>query len=106
MTKLKVGDTAGVGCMVDSCRSCEECEAGDEQYCSGGGMVGTYGAATTEERSPSSQEPNPNPNKTLTLTPALTPTLTRSATPAGSRTAATRRTSSSTRPSPSSSPQR
>ena len=55
VTKLKVGDTAGVGCMVDSCRSCEECEAGDEQFCSGGGMVGTYGAATPEERNPSSQ---------------------------------------------------
>jgi len=52
VTKLKVGDTAGVGCMVDSCRSCEECEAGDEQFCSGGGMVGTYGAATPEERNP------------------------------------------------------
>ena len=33
VTKLKVGDLAGVGCMVDSCRSCEPCEAGLEQYC-------------------------------------------------------------------------
>ena len=30
---LKVGDFAGVGCMVDSCRHCAPCEAGLEQYC-------------------------------------------------------------------------
>ncbi|MDR3471162.1 MAG: NAD(P)-dependent alcohol dehydrogenase [Devosia sp.] len=33
VTKLKVGDLAGVGCMVDSCRHCDPCEAGMEQYC-------------------------------------------------------------------------
>jgi uncharacterized zinc-type alcohol dehydrogenase-like protein len=33
VTKLKVGDLAGVGCMVDSCRVCEPCEADLEQYC-------------------------------------------------------------------------
>lgn len=42
VTKYKVGDRVGVGCFVDSCRECEECRAGDEQYCTGGGMVGTY----------------------------------------------------------------
>jgi alcohol dehydrogenase (NADP+) len=31
--KFKVGDTTGVGCMVDSCRTCENCKAGKEQYC-------------------------------------------------------------------------
>ena len=31
--KFKVGDLAGVGCMVDSCRKCESCRDGDEQYC-------------------------------------------------------------------------
>jgi uncharacterized zinc-type alcohol dehydrogenase-like protein len=31
--KLKVGDLAGVGCMVDSCRQCNPCKAGLEQYC-------------------------------------------------------------------------
>ncbi len=31
--KFKVGDLAGVGCMVDSCRICPSCEAGEEQYC-------------------------------------------------------------------------
>lgn len=31
--KLKVGDLAGVGCMVDSCRTCAPCAHGDEQFC-------------------------------------------------------------------------
>ena len=42
VTKFKVGDRVGVGCFVDSCRECESCLAGEEQYCTGGGMVGTY----------------------------------------------------------------
>ena len=33
VTKYQVGDRVGVGCMVDSCRECESCEAGLEQYC-------------------------------------------------------------------------
>lgn len=33
VTKFKVGDLAGVGCMVDSCRECESCREGLEQYC-------------------------------------------------------------------------
>ena len=36
-----VGDRVGVGCMVDSCRSCSACEAGLEQYCLEG-MTATY----------------------------------------------------------------
>ena len=42
VTKFKVGDRVGVGCFVDSCRECKNCRAGVEQYCTGGGMVGTY----------------------------------------------------------------
>lgn len=41
VTKFKVGDLAGVGCMVDSCRECESCKEGLEQYCENG-MTGTY----------------------------------------------------------------
>ena len=41
VTKFKVGDLAAVGCMVDSCRTCENCQRGLEQYCVQG-MVGTY----------------------------------------------------------------
>jgi alcohol dehydrogenase (NADP+) len=39
--KLKVGDTAGVGCMVDSCRKCSACVEDLEQYCEEG-MTPTY----------------------------------------------------------------
>ncbi|MEO9138283.1 MAG: NAD(P)-dependent alcohol dehydrogenase [Jatrophihabitans sp.] len=42
VAKFSVGDRAGVGCMVDSCRECENCKAGEEQFCLKG-MVGTYG---------------------------------------------------------------
>lgn len=41
VTRYKVGDTVGVGCMVDSCRTCGNCEQGYEQYCDNG-FVGTY----------------------------------------------------------------
>lgn len=36
VTKFKVGDLAAVGCMVDSCRECEYCREGLEQYCEPG----------------------------------------------------------------------
>lgn len=41
VTKFKVGDLAGIGCMVDSCRECENCKQGEEQYCVTGG-ASTY----------------------------------------------------------------
>jgi alcohol dehydrogenase (NADP+) len=45
VTKYKVGDHVGVGCFVDSCRECDNCNAGLQQYCTGeGGMIGTYNA--------------------------------------------------------------
>ena len=42
VTKFKVGDLAGVGCLVDSCQTCPSCAEGLEQYCDNG-FVGTYG---------------------------------------------------------------
>lgn len=39
--KFKVGDLAAVGCLVDSCRECEQCKQGSEQYCENGN-VQTY----------------------------------------------------------------
>jgi alcohol dehydrogenase (NADP+) len=42
VSKFKVGDRVGVGCFVDSCRECAQCRAGQEQYCTNPGMVGTY----------------------------------------------------------------
>lgn len=44
VTTYKVGDHVGVGCFVDSCRECANCQAGLQQYCTGGGMIGTYNA--------------------------------------------------------------
>jgi uncharacterized zinc-type alcohol dehydrogenase-like protein len=45
VTKFKVGELAGVGCMVDSCRTCASCNEGLEQYCEGpDGFIGTYNA--------------------------------------------------------------
>lgn len=41
VTKFKIGDLAGVGCLVDSCRECPKCKKGLEQYCDNG-FTGTY----------------------------------------------------------------
>jgi len=49
---FKVGDIAGVGCMVDSCRTCPSCQEGLEQYCETTGMVGTYGGTEKETGRP------------------------------------------------------
>src|SRR5690349_10378058 len=46
VTKYQVGDLVGVGCMVDSCQHCADCEDGLENYCDG--MVGTYNGATND----------------------------------------------------------
>ncbi len=48
VTKFRVGDRAGVGCMVDSCLECESCEVDEEQYC--GETLFTYGYP--DKRSP------------------------------------------------------
>ena len=47
--RYQVGDRVGVGCMVDSCRECENCLAGEEQYCLNGN-VGTYNATGKDGR--------------------------------------------------------
>lgn len=41
VTKFRVGDLAAVGCMVDSCRECDHCREGLEQYCDTGNIL-TY----------------------------------------------------------------
>lgn len=41
VTKFKSGDLAGVGCLVDSCRTCSNCKEGYQQFCENG-SVGTY----------------------------------------------------------------
>jgi alcohol dehydrogenase (NADP+) len=42
VTRHRVGDRVGVGCLVNSCRECTSCRNGDEQYCRNG-AVATYG---------------------------------------------------------------
>ncbi|WP_435110972.1 NAD(P)-dependent alcohol dehydrogenase [Nocardiopsis synnemataformans] len=44
VTKHRIGDRVGIGCMVDSCRECENCLRGDEQYCLNGHTL-VFGAA-------------------------------------------------------------
>ncbi|KEG12840.1 NADP-dependent alcohol hydrogenase [Trypanosoma grayi] len=45
--KFKVGDTVGVGCMVDSCSKCPQCKKGLEQYCVEGNTA-TYNSHTRD----------------------------------------------------------
>ncbi|WP_323794388.1 NAD(P)-dependent alcohol dehydrogenase [Nocardioides sp.] len=47
--KYAVGDRVGVGCLVDSCRECVNCRAGEEQYCLNGN-TGTYGSIGADGR--------------------------------------------------------
>ncbi len=44
---FKIGDTVGVGCLVDSCRQCASCQDGLEQYCEKG-IIGTYNGPTAD----------------------------------------------------------
>lgn len=46
VTGYKEGDLVGVGCIVDSCKHCEDCEEGLENYCDH--MVGTYNGPTAD----------------------------------------------------------
>ncbi|GFM64070.1 zinc-binding dehydrogenase [Pseudomonas cichorii] len=43
---FQLGDLVGIGCIVDSCKHCEECDAGLENYCDG--MIGTYNFPTPD----------------------------------------------------------
>ncbi|PJZ25092.1 hydroxyacid dehydrogenase [Leptospira hartskeerlii] len=51
VTKFKVGDKVGVGCFVDSCRECEHCKAGLEQFCETG-MSATYNGREQDGKTP------------------------------------------------------
>ena len=48
VARFRPGDLVGVGCMVDSCRTCPSCERGLEQYCENG-MVLTYNALDRQD---------------------------------------------------------
>ncbi|HKU33212.1 MAG TPA: NAD(P)-dependent alcohol dehydrogenase [Candidatus Nitrosotalea sp.] len=51
VTRYKVGDKVGVGCFVDSCRKCDPCKRGLEQYCQEG-MSTTYNGVERDGKTP------------------------------------------------------
>ncbi|WP_101926304.1 MULTISPECIES: NAD(P)-dependent alcohol dehydrogenase [Luteimonas] len=51
VTRFQVGDAVGVGCFVDSCRICTQCESGEEQFCEQG-MTSTYNAMERDGSAP------------------------------------------------------
>ncbi|MGI4758500.1 MAG: NAD(P)-dependent alcohol dehydrogenase [Janthinobacterium lividum] len=54
VTLHKVGDLVGVGCMIDSCRECEACKSGEQNYCEGpNSWLATYnGPMIPSKKSP------------------------------------------------------
>jgi uncharacterized zinc-type alcohol dehydrogenase-like protein len=51
VTRYKAGDRVGVGCFVDSCRQCDPCKRGLEQYCLGGAIF-TYNGLERDGKTP------------------------------------------------------
>ncbi|MDE1900438.1 MAG: NAD(P)-dependent alcohol dehydrogenase [Alphaproteobacteria bacterium] len=51
VTKYKVGDHVGVGCFVDSCRTCDYCQKGLQQFCDDG-MTPTYNGIERDGKTP------------------------------------------------------
>lgn len=74
VTKFAAGDLAGVGCFVDSCRTCPNCLEGIEQYCDEG-MTGTYNSVERVSKAPTyggySSQIVVDENYTLKVSPSL-----------------------------------
>jgi uncharacterized zinc-type alcohol dehydrogenase-like protein len=74
--RFKVGDPAGVGCFVDSCRACASCQAGLEQYCEGH-IAWTYNGTEKDEKTPTyggySSQIVVDERYTLKMSPKLPP---------------------------------
>lgn len=72
--RFAVGDLAGVGCFVDSCRVCASCKAGLEQYCEGH-VAWTYNGTEQDEKTPTyggySSQIVVDENYTLRISPKL-----------------------------------
>lgn len=51
VSRFRVGDLAGVGCLVDSCRTCAPCSEGLEQFCEAGAAV-TYNGTEMDRKTP------------------------------------------------------
>ena len=50
VTRFKIGDKVGVGCFVDSCRNCDACSKGLEQYCNS--VLTTYNGIEKDGKTP------------------------------------------------------
>jgi uncharacterized zinc-type alcohol dehydrogenase-like protein len=50
VTRFKIGDKVGVGCFVDSCRNCDACSKGLEQYCNN--VLTTYNGIEKDGKTP------------------------------------------------------
>ncbi len=76
VTKLKAGDVAGVGCMVDSCRTCPNCQKGLEQHCQNHVSL-TYNSTEQDRKTPTfggySSQIVVDERFTLTVSPKLPP---------------------------------
>lgn len=48
----QAGDLVGIGCMVDSCHSCQSCKNGHEQFCENGETVWTYNSTERDKKTP------------------------------------------------------
>ena len=74
--RFKAGDLAGVGCFVDSCRVCESCKAGLEQYCEDH-LALTYNGTERDKKTPTyggySSQVVVDENYTLKVSPKLPP---------------------------------
>lgn len=74
VTCFKEGDLAGVGCLVDSCRVCDNCKDGEEQYCENH-LVATYNGTEKDEKTPTyggySAQIVVDENYTLRISPDL-----------------------------------
>ncbi|HEX8139177.1 MAG TPA: NAD(P)-dependent alcohol dehydrogenase [Pyrinomonadaceae bacterium] len=74
VTRFKEGDVAGVGCFVDSCRVCDNCKDGEEQYCENH-TVATYNGTEKDEKTPTyggySSQIVVDENYTLKVSPDL-----------------------------------
>ena len=57
VSRIKVGDLVGVGCMIDSCRTCDACKSGEENYCEGpNSWLATYnGPMMPKAKSPTGE---------------------------------------------------
>jgi uncharacterized zinc-type alcohol dehydrogenase-like protein len=51
VSRHKVGDLVGVGCFVDSCRTCPSCQEGEEQFCAAGPSF-TYNSTEQDKKTP------------------------------------------------------